>query len=946
MLVEREGALAVAGRALAAAETGDGGLLVITGSAGAGRSALLSAVVEMAGRDEVEVAPRVLRADATLAERDFDLGVVQQLVRPLVDAATPAELDRWFAGAAALTRPLVTDDPGDAAGRGGELPGLHALVVNLSADGPVLLAVDDLQWTDRSSLRWLAYLVRRLAGARVLVVATAADGYAVAEPELVADICTSASKTVQVSPLTPAGVRSVVEGEYAAPSVTEPVDPAFAAACHDATGGNPAALLAVLHGLRAKGVRPVADAAEIVATESHTLLRARRLYYLDTQPAPVRAVARALAVLGDQADHDLIGEVAGLDGPVYKDALAALDRLGLLAGGGPPRLVDLGVRTATEAAIRADERDRLHRRAAMALHDAGRSAEEVAQPLSRVHDHEPWETDLLRSAAATALDRGAAEEAVRYLRHALLAGSAGGPERARLLVDLAAAERGVDPVAAVGHIVQALPDLTAGPEHAAAVLSVPFGLAARSPSVFTPLRAGAEALDPGLAAGYPDLALRLEARGRAIDDHDPVRLADAVARLRGLDPWPLDTQGGRELLAVLANAASVAAASTAAEVGALGAALLDREEPAVAHVHTAFPVLVPTLISAGAAGAAGRWLDRVWRRARANEPAGPRAAVLAERAAVLLATGSVAEARSLAGTALETAGTAWPAATASARGTLTTIAIATNDVELARRVLADGDDATDPRAVLTGLLARGLLDAVRGDHVGALDKVLEYGDRAGRLGWTNPALFPWRTYAVALYQRLGDVDAAVALAEREHAAAVAWGEPGAVGRALRLRGTVLGGREGIAALRSAVDRLLDAEDAIELSRTLVVLGRRLAALGDPASAAILAEADRVASAGGGAWAEANAEAEWAGPVLTLSAGGVAELSKAELTVLGLVVQGLTNQRIADLLGITRRAVEKSLTGSYRKLGVSGRAAVIAQWRSLLPDLDPGADHRP
>ncbi|TDV47986.1 helix-turn-helix transcriptional regulator [Actinophytocola oryzae] len=939
MLAEREGALAVAGRALAAAAAGDGGLLVITGSPGTGRSALLSSVVDLAGEP-----PRVLRADATLAERDFDLGVVQQLVRPLVDTAPAAELDRWFSGAAALARPLLTDGPDAGTARGGELPGLHALVVNLSADRPVLLAVDDLQWTDRSSLRWLAYLVRRLSGTRVLVVATAADGYAVAEPALVEDICTSATRTVQVSPLTAAGVGAVVAAEYAARSVTEPVDPAFARACHHATGGNPAALLAVLHGLQAKGVRPVAAAAETVRRESHALLRARRLYYLDTQPPPVRTVARALAVLGDQADHDLIGEVAGLDGPAYKDALQALDRLGLLAGVGPPRLADLGVRTATEAAIPVAERDRLHRVAAMALHDAGRSAEDVATQLSRVHDHQPWETDLLRSAAATALDRGAADEAVRYLRHALLAGSSGGPERARLLVDLAAAERGVDPVAAVGHIVQALPDLPAGPEHAAAVLSVPFALAARSPSVSTPLRAGAEAPDPGLAAAYPDLALRLEARGRAIDDHDPVRLADAVARLRGLDPRPLDTPGGRELLAVLANAASVGASTTATEVGALGVALLDREDPGFAHVHTAFPVLVTALVAAGEAGAAGAWLDRVWRRARPKEPAGPRAAVLAERAAVLLATGSVAEARSLAGTALETAGTAWPGATALARVTLTGVAMATNDVELARRVLDDGDDAADPGAVLTSLMARGLVDAVRGDHVAALDKMLEYGDRAARYGWTNPALFPWRTYAAALYQRLGDVDAAVALAEREHAAAVAWGEPGTVGRALRLRGTVLGGEEGLTALRAAVARLRDAQDAVELSRALVLLGRGLATLGDPGAGAALAEADRIASACGGVWAAVNPEVDWSGPVLSLApGGGVTELSKAELTVLALVVRGLTNQRIADILGITRRAVEKSLTGSYRKLGVSGRAAVLAQWRSLLPDLDPGAD---
>jgi len=42
------------------------------------------------------------------------------------------------------------------------LHGLYWLVVNLAAGRPVLLAVDDAHWADEPSLRWLAYLARRL----------------------------------------------------------------------------------------------------------------------------------------------------------------------------------------------------------------------------------------------------------------------------------------------------------------------------------------------------------------------------------------------------------------------------------------------------------------------------------------------------------------------------------------------------------------------------------------------------------------------------------------------------------------------------------------------------------------------------------------------------------------------------------------------------------------
>ena len=47
-------------------------------------------------------------------------------------------------------------------------------MLNLAADRPLVLAVDDLHWCDRPSLRFLAYLTRRLEGLPVLLAVTAA----------------------------------------------------------------------------------------------------------------------------------------------------------------------------------------------------------------------------------------------------------------------------------------------------------------------------------------------------------------------------------------------------------------------------------------------------------------------------------------------------------------------------------------------------------------------------------------------------------------------------------------------------------------------------------------------------------------------------------------------------------------------------------------------------
>ena len=46
------------------------------------------------------------------------------------------------------------------------LNGLYWLTLNLAGEEPLLLAVDDLHWADHSSLRFIAYLVRRLETCR------------------------------------------------------------------------------------------------------------------------------------------------------------------------------------------------------------------------------------------------------------------------------------------------------------------------------------------------------------------------------------------------------------------------------------------------------------------------------------------------------------------------------------------------------------------------------------------------------------------------------------------------------------------------------------------------------------------------------------------------------------------------------------------------------------
>ena len=108
-----------------------------------------------------------------------------------------------------------------------------------------MLTVDDLHWCDRPSLRFLGYLVRRLEGLPVLVVCSLRPSEPGVDLALLGEITGDPLTTVlHPGPLSEGAVAELVRrrlGEQAAP--------AFSAACHAATGGNPLLLNELLKAL-------------------------------------------------------------------------------------------------------------------------------------------------------------------------------------------------------------------------------------------------------------------------------------------------------------------------------------------------------------------------------------------------------------------------------------------------------------------------------------------------------------------------------------------------------------------------------------------------------------------------------------------------------------------------------------------------------------------------
>lgn len=330
----------------------------------------------------------------------------------------------------------------------------------------------------------------------------------------------------------------------------------------------------------------------------------------------------------------------------------------------------------------------------------------------------------------------------------------------------------------------------------------------------------------------------------------------------------MDTSAERELLTVLAHAATLTTWLPAAEVVRLATGILERETASPAHVHTALPLLVTILAGADEVAPVLPWLETALDKARMQQADIEHALIRAEQALALLYVGHFLDA--------------------------------------------------------TNRLLRASVAAAAGDFRQALDHNLDCGRRLDRAGWHNPVLFPWRTNAALLHHRLGNTDSAVGYAEDARALAAQWGAPFGIGRALRTLGHITQAQPGTELLREAVTALETSGNVLELANAQLQLGERSHLAGDPTATDIFRRAHTIALDSGVPWlaAQAGRRLKSAGGALTTATRR--GLTKSESRVVGLATSDHSNQKIAEILEISRRAVEKHLTNSFRKLGIRRR----------------------
>jgi predicted ATPase len=368
VLLERERELAELDVLIDAAAGGQARLALIEGPAGIGKTRL----VAEARRRATEAGLRVLAAQGGELERGFPFGVVRQLLEPSVVEEEAVALAGVAAPARAVFEPAGGREAGEAAADPSfaSLHGLYWVTVNLSEQGPLLLAVDDLHWCDPPSLRFLAYLRRRLEGLPVLVACSLRPSQLDGNPTLLGEIAGDPLVAlIRPQPLSEPAVADLVGARLHGAA-----DNAFAAACHEATGGNPLLLGELLKALEAEqvtadrfNVRLVADLGPRAVSRA-VLLRLGRL------PDDARRVARALAVLGDGADLSALAALADIDEARAGSAVATLAGAEIVRATPPLGFVHPLVGAAIREDVPPGERELQHARAARLLADAGATA--------------------------------------------------------------------------------------------------------------------------------------------------------------------------------------------------------------------------------------------------------------------------------------------------------------------------------------------------------------------------------------------------------------------------------------------------------------------------------------------------------------------------------------------------------------------------------------------
>ena len=458
---------------LAAAVAGRGTCVLLTGDAGIGKSRLMAELAREAQRGGVLVAS----GSAFAMEAGIPYGALADaLARPLraLDASTLTVLARGaerdlrsvipgLAGAAGST---AGDPSRDADSKAHVLWNVSQFLTRLATRTPILLMLDNAHAGDASSLEFLHFLARQVAGARILIVLAypenARDENAVLQG-VVRSLLSARDATLQrVESLTRADVAELLQRSFDL-DADDVVNHAAVLWSH--TRGNPFFVDESLKSLTAAGrIRKGGGRWLIEDTQPATLpptVRAAVEARLASLDPAARRLAEIASIVESRPSLALLGKVSGLDTPALADAIDTLCGRRIFI---EHRANDSAEYEFAHPIIAATVRETLTAARERALHAAvatalealpGGALRERAGEMAR-HLILGQETGndartlrYLAAAGRDALARRADQDASRWLRDALAIADRLGDEStaATLLEDLATAQTRVGDVA-------------------------------------------------------------------------------------------------------------------------------------------------------------------------------------------------------------------------------------------------------------------------------------------------------------------------------------------------------------------------------------------------------------------------------------------------------------------------------------------------------------------
>jgi eukaryotic-like serine/threonine-protein kinase len=455
VFVGREGELAQLRAGLSDALAGHGGLFLLGGEPGIGKSRLADELIRDArGRGARVLAGRCWEAGGAPAYWPW-----VQALRGYIRELEPETLrDRLGSGAVEVAQILPElrellpglPEPASFDSEGARFRLFDAaaeFLQSASRSRPILLVLDDLHAADAPSLLLLQFLARELHSMRMLTLATYRD----VDPTPVQPLTEMLGAVVRersTRRLSLGGLAEREVADYVEQTASELASPELIAALHEETEGNPLFLSEMVRLLSVEGVRSKspAELRLVIPQNVHDVI-ARRLSHLSEGCNRILVLA---SVLGREFALDALARLADVSEDELLETLdeAMAGRLVSDVPGGPGRLrfAHVLIRDTLYEGLTTARRIRLHRHAVQAL--AGLHGETPGQYLAELAYHAMRGRDFAkglayaRRAGDHALALLAYEEAARLYETSLEALELGGvhDEEARCELLLARGE--------------------------------------------------------------------------------------------------------------------------------------------------------------------------------------------------------------------------------------------------------------------------------------------------------------------------------------------------------------------------------------------------------------------------------------------------------------------------------------------------------------------------